>query len=354
MSTSSNSEKAPRSSRIKNALKNLALCASAFALCIAVTEVILRLMGYGNLEIYEPDRRLYWRLKPNQNCYTKVNRKPVRVNALGTRGAEFSARKPAGTIRILSLGDSKTFGWGLSEDETYSAVLERLLRERLPEKKIEVINAGVNAWSYPQMSAFFRERALAWQPDMVLLADANPWTQFREEPDAAFLEKFLWRVRLKNFLRRFALYHYIFEVKLQKVYESQRAKFVPVDPKQDALFKEQQSKDPDALFRNAIDRVCSTALTNGVRPVLLYIPLQDAMSKTNNSLEGVLRAKQQVAAKGGIPLVDATPDLRARANELYLEGDTVHLNAVGNEIIGRRLADIVIPLLKDEQVRNHP
>jgi hypothetical protein len=104
--------------RLKTVLQNLGLATASFGLCFVLLEVGLRLAGYGNVEIYQPDPLLYWKLKPGQNCYTKVNRKPVRVNSLGTRGPEFLAEKPVGALRILSLGDSKTFGWGLSEGES--------------------------------------------------------------------------------------------------------------------------------------------------------------------------------------------------------------------------------------------
>src|SRR5439155_12458228 len=111
-----NSERQPlrqTSSRIKRLLQNLALSAVSFSLCFFLLEMILRLNGYGNVEIYQADRLLYWRLKPNQDCYTKIDRKPVHINSHGTRGPEFETFKPAGTVRIISLGDSRTFGWGL-------------------------------------------------------------------------------------------------------------------------------------------------------------------------------------------------------------------------------------------------
>ena len=347
MSTSSSSEPAARPSRLKNALKNLALFGFTLLLCVGLTELALRILGYGNVEIYEPHPQLYWRLKPNQDCFTKIDRKPVQVNSHGTRGREFSAAKPAGTLRIISLGDSRTFGWGLSEAETYSGLLEKQLQEQFgATKKIEVINCGVNAWSYPQMSVFCREFALKWQPDLVILADANLWTQFSEQSDPAFVKQFLNRVRLKNFLRRFALYHYVVEVQLKNFYEQHRSKFMPVDPKQDTLFKEQQQKDPDAFFRAAIESVCATARSNRVPVVLMYQPGQNTLLSTNAPDDGVRRAKQQVSRQLNVPLLDLTDDLRPRAKDLYLDADPVHLNAAGNEIIGRRLFEVVRPLLK--------
>ena len=165
-----NNSEPGKPSRLKNWLKNIALFAFTFLICIAVTEVVLRFMGYGNLEIYEPDSRVFWRLQPSQDCFTKVDHKPVHVNSHGTRGRQFDVPKPPGTLRILMLGDSRTFGWGLSEAETVPPALVEagLQKEMGAQRKVEVINCGVNAWSYSQMLVFFRERALAWQPDIVV------------------------------------------------------------------------------------------------------------------------------------------------------------------------------------------
>jgi lysophospholipase L1-like esterase len=337
---SSNSDRM-KSSRLKRFLQNAGLSAVTLGLCFVGFEVALRLAGYGNVEIYEPDPVLYWKLKPRQDCYTKIDRKPVHINSLGTRGPEFKPAKPANIFRIVSLGDSKTFGWGLTEKETYSGVLEALLQEKAgPGRKIEVINAGVNAYSYPQMQAYFKNVALKYSPDMVIIGDANLWTQFSGANNPEFVKKFMMRVRLKNFLRRFAMYHYVVEVKLKEVYERQRTKFIPVDPKQDTLFKEQQAKDPDAFFRNSIEELCRVALTNGVKPVLLYMPTLTALKQpgeTNN----VHRAKMNVSQALNVPFVDTTSVLVSKADELYLESDPVHFNVAGNEIIARRLVETV-------------
>ena len=306
----------------------------------------MRIMGYGNLEIYEPDPLLFWRLQPNQDCYTKIDHKPVHVNSRGTRGPEFDVPKPPGTLRILMLGDSRTFGWGLSGAETYSGLVEVGLQKALAaQRKVEVINCGVNAWSYSQMHVFFRERALAWQPDIVVLADANLWTQFSEKNSPEFVKQFMWRVRLKNLLRRFALYHFVMEVQLKDFYEKHRTKFIPVDPKQDTLFKEQQQSDPDAFFRDAIQGLCDTAKSNGVQAVLCHLPTQREL-ESGKPEDNVLQAKQEVAAKSGVPLADLTPDLKPRAKELYLDGDPIHLNVAGNEIIAKKLLETLTPLAK--------
>ena len=292
---------AAKPARLKRLCLNLGLSLATFLLCLLACEVLLRFCGYGNLEIYEPDPALYWKLKPNQDCRTKIGRKPVHVNSHGTRGPEFDLAKSSNTLRIVSLGDSRTFGWGLEERETYSQQLGQLLQQRLGNnKRVEVINAGVNAWSYSQMLVYFRDTALRYHPDVVILADANQWTQFSEKNSPEFVRQFMGRVRLKNFLRRFALYHYIVEVKLQAYYERYRTKFIPVDPQHDTAFKDQQQKDPYAVFRATISNLCTVALTNGVKPILLYLPCLEEFYPTNAA--PMLEVKRQVSQHLGVPL----------------------------------------------------
>ncbi len=325
-------------------LPKLALAAGSLAVFLLAAEVVLSLAGFGNVEIYEPDPKLFWRLKPNQECFTKVGNKPVRINSRGTRGPEFDVPKPAGTVRILSLGDSKTFGWGLSEEETYSARMEAFLKGMAPEgRRIEVINGGVNAWSYPQIKLYLQDYGLAFEPDFVILADANLWTQFSEDSDPAFVRQMLSRVRLKNLLRRSAIYHWLIEVQLENFYQQARTRFIPVDPKQDQLFKEAQKSDPDAFFKKAIEEFCALAKSKGVRPVVIFIPiLYDLKAGT---VTNVQKAKREICERLGVPFIDFTDDLKKDADSYYLDADPVHLNVKGNEWVARRLADRLAGLI---------
>jgi lysophospholipase L1-like esterase len=322
------------SPRVKNFLKNISLSLASLLVFVGLLELVLRFMGYGNVEIYAADPVLYWKLKPNQNCFTKIDHKPVRINSHGTRGKEFELDKPADTLRILSLGDSRTFGWGMAESESFSGLLEQLMQEK---RKVEVINAGVNAWSFPQMLVYFRDTGIRYKPDIVIVGEANLWTQFSENNSPEFIKKFMARVRLKNLLRRFALYHYVVEVQLKDFYERYRTKFIPVDPKQDTLFKDQQHKDPDAVFRQAIESICQVALTNGIKPVLLYMPTVTDLEHIDQV--GVYKAKKGISERLKVPLVDVTADIAPKGKALYLEGDPVHLNVEGNEIVARKLLE---------------
>ena len=80
---------------------------------------------------------------------------------------DFEYRKSAGTIRVLSLGDSHTQGYEVRQDATFSAVLERYLTGR--GLKAEVINAGVSGFSTAEALAFLENEGVRYEPDIVVL-----------------------------------------------------------------------------------------------------------------------------------------------------------------------------------------
>jgi lysophospholipase L1-like esterase len=67
----------------------------------------------------------------------------VENNRYGFRERNFQQPKPSDTYRVMVLGDSLTWGVGLSVDERYTAIAEKLLNEAFPEKNFEVLNFGM-------------------------------------------------------------------------------------------------------------------------------------------------------------------------------------------------------------------
>lgn len=91
------------------------------------------------------------------------------INAHGLRDSERPLAKPAGTGRIMMLGDSFTEGDGVEYGETFSARLEAFLDTVPLPLRWEVINAGVGSYSPLLEYLFLVHRGLALDPDVVIV-----------------------------------------------------------------------------------------------------------------------------------------------------------------------------------------
>jgi lysophospholipase L1-like esterase len=144
----------------------------ALALAAGAGEALVR--ATGALDSGPVPRRLLapaglpdlpYRLRAGERL--RVLGREVRVGSLGLRGPEVAEPSP-GSRRVLVLGDSVAFGWGLEEAESFPARLAQALgRLGTPA---EVLNAGVPGYSLPSSVALYRELAPALAPHAVLLA----------------------------------------------------------------------------------------------------------------------------------------------------------------------------------------
>lgn len=91
----------------------------------------------------------------------------VAINSLGLRDDEIS-EKPEGITRVVVLGDSYAFGYGVEADEAFPAVLERLCAAQA--LSVDVVNAGIPSYSPTLEYLFLREHWAALEPDIVVLA----------------------------------------------------------------------------------------------------------------------------------------------------------------------------------------
>ena len=87
----------------------------------------------------------------------------VETNSLGLRGPEPSQGQGP---RVLALGDSVTFGWGVPYEDSYPAQLQEALSEKAPS--VEVLNAGMPAMKPGTIAAWAADHAKRLEPDLVL------------------------------------------------------------------------------------------------------------------------------------------------------------------------------------------
>jgi lysophospholipase L1-like esterase len=93
---------------------------------------------------------------------------PVRINRDGFRDRERTEAKPAGTRRIVILGDSFAEALQVPLEESFPALLEAQLGGgRAP---VEVLNLGVSSTGTGQQLLVFRDHGRRYAPDLVVLA----------------------------------------------------------------------------------------------------------------------------------------------------------------------------------------
>jgi len=88
-------------------------------------------------------------------------------NSQGARGKEWSLEKPQGTLRVLAVGASTTYGVNNQDHETWPAVLEAELRQRTG-RPIEVLNGGVPEIRLEGLISQLSTRWLRYRPDLVI------------------------------------------------------------------------------------------------------------------------------------------------------------------------------------------
>ena len=117
---------------------------------------------YYKFDNYSPTRG--WSLKPNLRNEVIFGDKILNSNSKGIRGqTEYTYVKPKGKTRILVLGDSFTFGDGVSDTATYPYFLQQL------SPNAEVINFGIHGYGHDQMLICLKEEGVKYNPDIVIL-----------------------------------------------------------------------------------------------------------------------------------------------------------------------------------------
>jgi lysophospholipase L1-like esterase len=91
----------------------------------------------------------------------------VSINGRGFRGRDVADEKAPGTLRVVTLGASSTFGYHNPDEATYPSILERIVNERCATGlRYEVINLGIPHLRSDQILSLFLAEALPLRPDV--------------------------------------------------------------------------------------------------------------------------------------------------------------------------------------------
>lgn len=348
---------------VKRLLKIVLFCLTTFLLTFIFLETYLRLFDRQIFEVHPPgmyvaDEDAGYVLSPG---FRGSVQRPefdaeFSINSRGFRGREFGA-KADDVFRILVLGDSQAFGFGVSDEETFSFQLEKCLNER-QEQAFEILNGGVPGYGTIDQLNFLRSRGPHVNPDFVILQflsdndfeenrrPASEWAHVedgwliaREGAVDAYEDPPMWRKTefwLKNNLHTARFMSERIGYRLLK-----SGFFRDV---QDAYWGENFTEDDEKLFEDAIRQIHEQARELEAEFLFLYTTgrsqvLSDSDRKLNSEI-----AMERVLNAAGVAWINVYRLMRDHfaRDVLYYPHDG-HWQAAGHrfvaEILCRKLEE---------------
>lgn len=291
-----------------------------------------------------------WSGKPNaRGMHTGV---PVAFNSLGLRDAERSPQPAPGTLRILAIGDSVTFGMGVAQDETFPRQLESLLgaQHGMP---VEVLNMGMPGYNTAHQLAQLREVGLALQPKLVVLGflynDVQPSSAQRSAKAAPQDESLVRRARSAInagtlWLKKNSLFFAWLTPRLGMVLR-------PLGFKGFGQVGEVKDKYVDSNpqwrgVQQALLEMQRLTAERGAELVVMIIPAMAKFDDATYPLKEYHRAVAGFCRDRGIRHLDLLPAFWGLdGTRFWIHATDGHPNAEGQRIIAEALAGYLAPLL---------
>lgn len=361
-------------------LKNIGLAIISIIILLLLGEAFLRIGAYkivtfnSNAGFHQYDPDLGFIQIPNHEATFKARDFNVLIksNSHGFRDKEYQLIKGKGIKRVIVLGDSFTWGWGVEQEEIFCEVAEREM------ENTEFINLGQNAYGTAQELLILKKHGLKFAPDLIVVAFYNndlyenygvnksvriPYFSLedgklklthRPQPQST-TEKI--KTKLKN---HFLLYHLVnhrlalLKMQRKKYVEKQRKKYAERYGISGYFFKDDSEEIinawsiTEALLKEIND------LSNK-RLLIMYIPTrlqveddtyQEALKLSN--IDGgeidLLRPNKllsRISDRHGISFLDLTQYFREEYKKnvsIYFEHDG-HMTKEGHRLAGKKLRE---------------
>ncbi|HDP93739.1 MAG TPA: hypothetical protein ENN40_00030 [Candidatus Aminicenantes bacterium] len=314
------------------------------------------------LTCFEEAPHVRYRMRPgiDRRVVNTVNRRELeqgmkvrmRANSLGFRSADLPRAKPAGTYRIVFLGDSTTFGWGVEADERFSERLAARLNARNDGRNYEVINLGIPGYTSWHGRKAFERFGLPWSPDMVIMSFGANDGKMISQRAKALLQRESALEGVKYFLRRFAAYRLMRRLLLSLTNPFEKLAEQPPAKKQKRV-----PVVTVAEFRENLTAMVAAARKKGCRAVFLGLCCPaDYLAPVSALAErlGVRHLDGMHVLLQSVPQIKAgkiNPELYQYYRELYgrealekrriltVTSDSCHPNRLGHRVLAAVLEE---------------
>jgi len=332
------------------------LAALGVAVPMLILEIGLRPFVEPKTTLYVTDPELGWRMRPGATAEWGHVR--VEVNAKGLRGPEVAWEKPAGVFRVLYLGDSVTFGYGLERvEDTYPYLVGAELEQRLG-RSVETVDSGVGGWSPWQESAYLRREGLRYQPDLIVVGfvlndvteqlslipfGGQDWGWQLARTAQSRLDAWLSYSALASFAREgFAVLRFGSDVFLgAQRYEAEEIQWFAAHPRDPSL------RQAWAITLRSLSQIFEAASERRIGAALVLFPF--AFQLADPGMAEPQAMLRRFAEARGIPVLDLLPLLAAEARRsgdaapgggLFL--DPSHLSARGSRVAASAIARFLL------------
>ena len=151
----------------KTLVKNLALIAGSLLFVIAATLATDRVFGALRQPPGLPETvELIFPPFSEQHYKSHDFEYSVYINSIGIRDRELPKER-GNTFRVLAIGDSYTYGWGVNIEDTWMRMLEAQLREAGHD--IEILNLGKPGVGPPFYAELAEQAIPLLRPDLILI-----------------------------------------------------------------------------------------------------------------------------------------------------------------------------------------
>ena len=332
---------------------NFALVAVSMTVAAGLGELALRALDLpisdpAMSSIHQPDAHFGFTLVPDSVGKGNLS-EHIQINSFGARDHEFDD-KDEDRLRIVALGDSFTFGYGVELEDAFVEQLETLLGQR--GRPAEVFNLGVGSYQMWHHVEQLNRRVSALEPDLVLIAFffddliaplkpavvqvQNP---FQERVKDKFTGSKLWNT-LRNIgnsiefsYRHQRGYDYLNSIEERRAYIDERL----------ADYRVLQTGERDAQIRpgvvSAARQIRSWSVENDVPVFSVYLP--DASQVHQPERQYANRLLTEVLSRESMPWLDTTAAFEAQPElePLFLFPLDAHTSPAGHRLIARTIAD---------------
>ncbi len=287
-------------------------------------------------KMYRRDRDLFWTLRPNLDLDARNYLTPsewgeppaftIRTNDLGLRMEDVPRKKNG--ARIICVGNSCTFGWGVDGTDAWPAQLGELIRSKAGAGNVEVWNAGIPGFTSYQGRRFFDEQVVAWKPDVAIISFG-----FNDSRKAALTDHEL-RRRLDSIAGRLGAY--ASRLHAYRFLEGfLRKRKPPVQAEKNT------PRVTVAEYGANLTGIVRTAGREGITPVLLALimpePYHDEMKRVAASESVILIEPMPAVFAAGEDLAGTVGDTRRTVFT-----DPIHMNHTGNRIVAMYVGRILL------------